>query len=167
MLRAIEEGDLLQLMQWRNHPNIRKYLRHKRELTIVDQAKWFESLSGDMTRRMYAICNEKGNLLGCCGLTEIDWMNRSAEVSLYVGNINEGEPPIYIDETIAPDVLGQLMEIARKEMNIHRLWVEVYSYDTQKQKLCNSLSYDLEGTLHHTHFWNGDYQDSLIYSYIL
>ena len=42
-LRAIERGDLPQLLTWRNQPEYRRYFREYRELSSVNQAEWFES----------------------------------------------------------------------------------------------------------------------------
>ena len=43
-LRAVEKEDLVYLRDWRNIPSFRKNFREVRELSLVDQDVWFDSL---------------------------------------------------------------------------------------------------------------------------
>jgi RimJ/RimL family protein N-acetyltransferase len=165
VLRAIEETDLQQLREWRNNPALRQYFREYRDLTFLDQARWFESLSGDDTKIMFAIHNK--GLVGCCGLTNIDWVNRSAEVSIYIGEVELGKDPVYIDDKVAPAALKELMAYAFDECGLSRLWVEVFAFDTLKTNLFLGARFEKEGTLRGVHFTKGKSYDSNIYGYLV
>jgi RimJ/RimL family protein N-acetyltransferase len=156
VLRAIDERDLPQLLEWRNA--LRKYFREYRVLTYVDQARWYEAIQGDPTQTMFSIVDQ-GELLGACGLVNIDWKNGSAEVSIYLG---EG----YIDGTIAPAALKELMTYAFDELGLHRLWAEVFDYDSDKAVLFQNASFNCEGVLKQTYFKLGKYHDSEIYGFL-
>ena len=84
--RAIERDDLPRLRDWRNSPAIRRRTREFRLLSLVDQERWFESLHNDRHTIMFDVLDEKDTLIGVAGLTYIDWKNRRAEVSIYVGD---------------------------------------------------------------------------------
>jgi RimJ/RimL family protein N-acetyltransferase len=162
VLRAIEERDLETLRAWRNHPALRKYFREYRELTFIDQAKWFESLSGDANTMMFAI--DTGQLVGCCGLINIDWLNRSAEVSIYIGGL--AGDPAYINDNAKP-ALAELERRAFDEYGLHRLWAEVYDLDIKKQGLLEELGYKKEGELRGSHFYQGGFCNSYIYAKVI
>jgi len=165
VLRVVEESDLQQLREWRNNSALRQYFREYRGLTFLDQAHWFESLLGDDTKIMFAI-DSKG-LVGCCGLTNIDWVNRSAEISIYLGEVELGKDPVYIDNKIAPAALKELMTYAFDECGLSRLWAEVFSFDNLKADLFTSAGFEKEATLRGAHFTKGKAFDSNIYGYLV
>ncbi|MDP3222147.1 MAG: GNAT family N-acetyltransferase, partial [Rubrivivax sp.] len=120
-LRAIEASDLDQLLAWRNRPELRRFFREYRELNATQQRQWFDSkVNGDPSTRMFAIVHQDTDtLLGAAGLCYIDWINRTADFSLYIGH--EG---LYIDDTLAPDVAVTMIDYAFDELGLNRLWSE-------------------------------------------
>ena len=77
-LRQIEESDLT------NH--IRAYTREYRPLNMLNQKKWFEFLLTSQSNIMFAIeKNDDKEIIGCCGLTHINWKEGHGEVSIYIG----------------------------------------------------------------------------------
>lgn len=162
-LRAIEESDLPNLLSWRNMPSLRRYFREYRELNSTQQKDWFDNkVNGDPDTRMFAIVDRfTAQLLGACGLCYIDWVNRSADFSIYIGH-----EQIYIDDILAPDAARTLMSYAYSELNMHRLWAEIYDFDEKKIKFFNSLNFKLDGKHRDTHWHLGSWHSSLFYSHL-
>ena len=160
-LRAIEESDLPQLMAWRNRPELRRYFREYRELNSVQQKQWFDrSVTADPNTRMFAIIElSTGRLLGACGLCYIDWVNRTADFSIYIG-----ADGLYIDEVFAPDAAGTMTRYAFDELGLHRLWAEIYAFDERKNAFFNTLGFSLDGRHRQTHWAEGAWHDSLFFS---
>ena len=92
-LRQIERGDLEKFRDWRNNEFVRQFTRGFQPLNMENQNKWFESLTDDTTKIMFAIEEKGGVLLGCCGLTPINWKEGYAELSLYMEGENWKETP--------------------------------------------------------------------------
>lgn len=163
-LRAIEESDLSQLLLWRNHPNYRRYFREYRELSQTNQGNWFDSkVLNDKSTEMFSIVDvNTGELLGACGLCYIDWINRNADFSIYIG-----KDDLYIDERYAIDAAQVMMKYGFEELNLHRLWSEIYSFDEAKKVMFDRLGFKLEGVHKETHWTEGKWCDSLFYGYIL
>jgi RimJ/RimL family protein N-acetyltransferase len=159
-LRAIERDDLPTLLAWRNQPALRRFFRERRELGTEDQRAWFEHTivgPGQANTRMFAIVQRPhGELLGACGLCYIDWVDRSAELSLYIG-------AGYIDARLAPDAARVLLAHAFDDLALHKVWVEVYAYDTRKAELLGALGFVLEGTLRAHRFHEGAHHDCLLF----
>jgi RimJ/RimL family protein N-acetyltransferase len=158
-LRAIERDDLRQLMDWRNRPDFRRHFREHREIGMESQQAWFERMSADLATLMFAIVDRgDGRLLGASGLCFIDWVNRNCDLSLYIG-----DDGVYIDDRYAPDAARTTLAYAFGELGMHRIWVEIYDFDTPKQKLLEVLGFQLEGRHREHHFAEGRYHDSLFY----
>ena len=160
-LRAIERQDLPQLLEWRNQPEFRRYFREYRELGMEQQETWYQQqVLGDLSTRMFAIVSQKdGRLLGACGLCYIDWVNRSGDFSIYIG-----ADDAYIDHTYAPDAARLLLNYGFDELNLHRAWAEIYSFDTIKSGFLKSLGFRQEGRHRQTHWSEGKWCDSLFFS---
>lgn len=160
-LRAIEEADLPQLLAWRNQPELRRYFRESRELNSTLQRKWFDTaVNADPATRMFAIVDIKsGELLGACGLCYIDWVNGTADFSIYIGA--DGR---YIDDKLAPDAARLMIAYGFDELRLHRLWAEIYSFDAPKQRFFETLGFLLDGRHRDTHWAEGGWHDSLYYS---
>ena len=161
-LRAVEESDLPQLMAWRNLPQLRKYFREYREINLPMQKRWFESIAAnDKNTLMFSICHrETGELLGCCGLCSIHWVHRHAEISLYIGHREA-----YIDtDGYALDCSRVLLDYAFRQLNLHKIWAEIYAFDHPKKGLLHTLGFRQEGILRDHCFYDGKWWDSLLFS---
>jgi RimJ/RimL family protein N-acetyltransferase len=158
-LRAIEREDLKALMDWRNRPEFRRNFREFRELAMANQEAWFQALATDQRQLMFAVVDRNdGHLLGASGLCYIDWVSRNCDMSLYIGEDN-----LYIDDVYAPDAARTTLRYGFDELGMHRVWVEIYEYDTVKQRLLESLGFQLDGRHREHHYADGRYHDSLFY----
>lgn len=161
-LTAIEKDDLDLLMEWRNQTEYRKYFREYREINQVMQANWFDNkVNNDPSTIMFAIRkNEDDELLGCCGLCYINWINGSADLSLYIGWNNT-----YIDEIgYAEESCKLLFQYAFKELRLNRIWTEIYEIDAKKEELYKKIGMRCDGVLRESYFFEGKYLDSCIFS---
>lgn len=159
-LRAITRDDLEPLRQWRNQPRLRCYFREYREISPDMQEGWYETtVLTDPNTRMFAIAaRDDGRLLGACGLCWIDWRARSADFSIYLG-----ADDLYIDDHYAPDAARLLIGYGFDELNLHRIWAEIYETDHAKQALLPNLGFVAEGRHRQTTWKEGRYVDSMFY----
>ena len=160
-LRAIEADDRAQLLHWRNDPQLRQYFREYRELNAVQQRQWFDTrVNNDPTTRMFAITDlTDGRLLGACGLCYIDWINRTADFSIYIGADDR-----YIDAQFAPDAAIAMIGYGFEELSLNRLWSEIYDFDAAKTAFFEQLGFQLDGRHRQTHWARGRWHDSLFFS---
>ena len=159
-LRAIEEKDLEQLLLWRNQPEMRRFFREYRELGMANQKMWFEQkVLKDEHTRMFAIVSlTTGELLGACGLCYIDWQNRCADFSIYIG-----KDGLYIDKNYAVDAARTMIRYGFEELNLYRLWTEIYEIDEKKKEFFHRLGFIHEATHKETHWTEGRWVDSWYY----
>jgi len=158
--RALEEGDLAKLRDWRNSKHVKRTTREYRLLNMFNQKSWFESLHKQHPPHdiMFGIKNKKNKLIGVCGLTYIDWKNRHAEISIYL----EGEKWQFRIQT--KDSLRVLMSYAFNELGLHKVFAEIYSFVTETIQLYESLGFHKDGILRDNVWRNGKWWNSFIYS---
>lgn len=163
MLRAVSREDLPQLMQWRNQPEFRKHFREYRELNIQMQEKWFNDfvMNGNETLMFSILRNdEKKDLLGCCGLCYINWVQRFADLSLYIGWENS-----YIDHHgLAEESCKLLFDYAFGELCLNKIWTEIYEFDSLKYALYLKLGFHQDGLLRENYYYDHRWWDSRIMS---
>eukprot|EP01047_Picozoa_sp_COSAG01_P071185 COSAG01_NODE_10983_length_2033_cov_22.897749_2_plen_178_part_00 len=162
-LRAVETKDLEQLKKWRNLPEFRKNFRETKELSDNNQLAWLESLHKSAnTNYMFVIEHLKDKqLLGAAGLLYINWTIRSADVSFYIGYNNT-----YIDDKgYADDAATLLFNYGFNELNLNKLWMELYEFDKMKLDFFQDrFNFMKDGKLRQNCFYDGRYWDSFILS---
>ena len=155
--RAIERDDLDLIKMWRNSPNVMPYCRQYRPLSNKDMSTWYESMNREsdynLTNDMFMILD--GEMpIGVCGLIRIDWRNRKAEVSFYIGTPQEASESTIIKS------LCKLMVYAFKTLGLHKVYFPVYSYNpylTIYEK-CMTRGYVAKGE----YFYDGVYHDRIV-----
>lgn len=164
-LRAVEREDLVLLRDWRNIPEFRRNFREVRELNMANQEKWFEkSCVNNPNDFMFIIVRLGDNKpIGACGLLYINWIIRSADFSFYIG-----EDSLYIDDKgYAEDAAKLLINYGFQNLNLHKVWMELYEFDEKKLKFFQKkFEFKIDGKLRDNCFEEGKYWDSYIISLI-
>jgi len=162
-LRAVSRSDLPLLMEWRNQESFRQYFREYRELNMEHQENWFSKfvVGDDRTIMFSVVLNDAPHTLaGCCGLCYINWADRNADLSLYIGHQNA-----YIDqEGLAEEACRLLFSYGFGELGLHKIWTEIYEFDTPKKDLYTQLGFHQDGLLREQYFHRGRWWNARILS---
>jgi len=162
-LRAVEKEDLVHFRDWRNLENFRKHFREVRELSLTDQDAWFESLQKTKhINFMFTIVDlETDEPIGAAGLLYINWIIRSGDFSFYIG-----KDEVYIDQQgIAEEAASLLINYGFGSLNLNKIWMELYEFDTKKIEFFTTLfKFQKDGTLRANCFNDGKYWESYIIS---
>ncbi|NRD22160.1 GNAT family N-acetyltransferase [Winogradskyella litoriviva] len=162
-LRALEREDLKFLRDWRNREDFRRNFREVRELSLTDQEKWFESIQNTKhINFMFTIVDlETNEPIGAAGLLYINWINRSADFSFYIG-----KDDIYIDDKDASlEAVNLLIKYGFYNLNLNKIWMELYEFDTKKIDIfTNKFNFKQDGLLRENCFEDGKYWDSYLIS---
>jgi len=149
-LKPVEEEHLEPFKNWRN--DLMKYFRQDRLINHLGQKDWYESMNGYCI--MYSIY-EYEELIGCAGLTYLDWTNRQAELSFYIGGV-------YCDYRTS-QIIYKLLQEAFDRYGMKRAWAEIYDYDPKCEYLISS-GLVKEAEMRSTKYSDGKWHDSYIYS---
>ena len=162
-LRAVEKEDLPFLRDWRNIPDFRENFREVRELSLADQEEWFDSLQKTKhINFMFTIIDLKANKpIGAAGILYINWIIRSGDFSFYIGDKEK-----YIGyDGIAEEATKLLIDYGFNNLNLHKIWMELYEFDNQKiDFFMNKFEFKRDGILRDNCFEDGKFWNSLIIS---
>lgn len=132
------------------------YLRQFKLNTSKNQLDWYNNINNDNRFILYGI-ELLENFIGACGFTYIDWVSKTAEISLIFDD--------YLNVDKANYVLNKIMVIGFNQYNFNKVWFEIYQNDTKKYNfLMDRLDFDLEATLKEWYFYDGKYVNSYFFT---
>tara|TARA_Y100000590_G_C15487012_1_gene926201 strand:+ start:416 stop:946 length:531 start_codon:yes stop_codon:yes gene_type:complete len=151
-----KRDDMPLLLEWRNNPNHMKYYRQHKTLSLEEQLKWYDSMINDQTWHHFVarpIGEEK--LIGVVFLNHIHPVYKTGEFGITLAD------PNYRGKGFGKDMLLTIMEYGFQELNLNRIWCEVYS-NNSSVNLYRKVGFKDEGILRSHVYKNGKYLDSLI-----
>lgn len=149
--------DMPQLLEWRNNPNHRKYYREYRDTNLEDQTEWYKNvLMHDPTWHHFIVRPINDNTpIGVAFLNHIHPVYRTGEFGITLGH------PEYRGKGYGKDMLKTLLKYGFEELNLNRIWCEVYS-NNESVHMYRKIGFKDEGILRQHVFKNGKYLDSYI-----
>ncbi len=164
-LRAIEKGDLPFYAKWLNDPDVRRGLSLIMPLSMAEEEEWFATmLKRSLYERPLAIeiqPDPKKDLwvfVGNCGLFEIDWQNRLAEIGIHIGEKS------YWNQGFGTKVLRLMLKHGFETLNLHRVWLRVFENNQRALRAYEKAGFTLEGKFREAQFIEGKYVDVMIMS---
>jgi RimJ/RimL family protein N-acetyltransferase len=155
-LRRLIYNDVDKTFLWRNHPEIRKWCRQNDVLHMDSHCDWHEKQAEDKSVSMYGVENEVGTLVGVCGLTSFDNVNRRAEFSLYVGFEHHGSG--YGEAS-----LRALIRKGFMDYGLNSIWGE--SFDGNPAvRMFERVGFKHEGVRRDFYYRDGKFIDAHLYS---
>jgi UDP-4-amino-4,6-dideoxy-N-acetyl-beta-L-altrosamine N-acetyltransferase len=154
-LTKVERENIEQLRKWRNNPELRRYFREHRELNKDNQINWYENkVLGDSNQYNFEVrTNIDNKLIGHCGLYYINWISRTAEFGIYIGDMD------YREGGYGSDTLRTLIGYGFNDLNMNRIWCEVWDNNAALD-VYKHIGFVYEGKLRQTYFNEGKYWDS-------
>lgn len=155
--RQVEKEDLPLLRDWRNQERVRKCCREYRLLNMANQVNWFEKNITSGVDHMFIVAVDD-EPVGVCGLTHINWKNRSTEIAYYLGR--QISPAA--DVAIGIEVYSFIKKKAFEEYNMNRVTGEAFSFNKGAIDLALKCGFRKEGIMRQSVFWSGKYWDSVL-----
>lgn len=166
-LVPIEQEHLSQMLRWRNDPAIYKWCRQFEPIGYGDHYRWFDSLTDRKDVKMYGIFDpelrkqltiggEEGDIVGVCGLTDLDYINSRAEFSLYIGTEHQSKG-------YGKGALSLLLDKAFKDLNLNQVWGESFAHNPA-HALFEKLGFEMTGMRPKHYYREGHYVDALLFS---
>ena len=156
-LREINKMDLSLIQAYRNSSNVMPYCREYRYLTDMDQEHWLDNYhkqrrTSDWDVELMIIGEDKSDMFyGVCGFTRIQWRNRKAELSFYIGH-SECNYPYFIEKA-----LNLILERGFNVWNFHKIYWPVYGHDPNLPIYKKIM--EEEAVLKKEYYWDGKYYD--------
>ena len=156
ILQQPTREDMPQLLEWRNRPEHRLYYREYRESNLEEQISWYENIMLKDPTWHHFIASPIENphkKIGVAFLNHIHPVYQTAEFGITIGDLD------YRGDGYGRDMLITLIQYGFEELNLNKIWCEVYS-NNDSIHLYRKIGFKDEGTLRQQVFKNGEYLDS-------
>jgi UDP-4-amino-4,6-dideoxy-N-acetyl-beta-L-altrosamine N-acetyltransferase len=157
-LRRIEREDIPTFVRWFSDPEVREFLLLNRPISMAEEQQWFEEQLRSRDSEVFAIETTEGVHIGNIGLHDIDWLHRSAEMGIVIG-----EKQCW-SQGYGSDATRVLLRFAFDEMNLHRVQLTVYEDNARAIRAYGKCGFRQEGRLRDAIFRKGRYYDMLLMS---
>ncbi|MDL2229737.1 GNAT family N-acetyltransferase [Treponema sp. OttesenSCG-928-L16] len=134
---SLEDAEIF--TRWLNDEEVTRSLElYSAVITLHGEKEALVSLSKNHN---YSIIDSKSNeLLGNCGLMDINHLNRSAEAGIFIGNKN------YWNRGYGTEALSLLIDFAFKRLNLHNIMLRVYAFNERAIACYRKVGFKIIGT---------------------
>jgi len=154
--RPLEAADLELRTKWQNNPIVGKNLgwQIRKGTTIAEAKEWFKSYVNNKNDQRYIIeANNKP--VGIVGLTDINPIDKNAMLYVIIGEDS------YRGQGIGRKTCEYIIDYGFNKLHLHKIWLEVNSYNKTAINLYESLGFQQEGCLKEQIYLEDKYYDEI------
>ena len=148
-LRPMAELDLEQVLCWRNHPDIRRYMYTNHQISMQEHRAWFSSAQGSPANSLL-IYERAGEATGFVKITK----GRCSKVADW-GFYLSPEAPKGAGRLLGKLTLGYAFD----QLYLHKLCGQVLAFNERSIAFHRALGFAEEGRLRDQHYDGTDYHD--------
>lgn len=154
-LRKMSIEDVAIYHKWRNDIEVMQFTNPSLDVfTYTDTEKFVNSIIESHNSKGYMIEEVKtGKPIGVTSLINIDYGNRNAECIIDIGDKD------YWGKGFGRESFKLLLDFVFKELNLHKVYLRVFSFNERAINLYNSFGFDEEGKLQEQLYRNGAWHD--------
>ncbi|MBD3928075.1 MULTISPECIES: GNAT family N-acetyltransferase [Staphylococcus] len=159
-LRALKKSDSNLILNWMKNEKLRYLIGTVYPITELEHENWFQNRMLEKDNRMFVIDLDNKKSIGIVGFKNLDWVNRNSELFIYIGDEE------YWGKGYGTQALELIIKFAFNKLNLHMLYLEVFSYNKNATKTYERLGFKQDGILRQSKFQDGKYYDKIIMSKI-
>ncbi|WP_204194274.1 GNAT family protein [Staphylococcus sp. GDY8P47P] len=159
-LRALKKSDSNLILNWIKNEKLRYLIGTVYPITELEHENWFQNRMLEKDNRMFVIDLDNEKSIGIVGFKNLDWVNRNSELFIYIGDEE------YWGKGYGTQALELIIKFAFNNLNLHMLYLEVFSYNKNATKTYERLGFKQDGILRQSKFQDGKYYDKIIMSKI-
>ena len=157
-LRGLEKDDLAgNMFQWANDPEVTHYMvtgARPNSMELLEEE--YAQLVASKNDVVLAIIDKKTNIhIGNVGLYVINWISRSAEFRIIIG---EKE---YYNKSYGTEATRLTAQYGFERLNLNRVWLGVNTEHTAAIKAYEKAGFVREGILRQEMYRNGRHYDAV------
>lgn len=148
-------------VDWFSNEEVVRYSNNQyRKFSFDGQCSYVESCLQDDDINLYGIFDDKSHI-GNIVISGLCSHHRKAELTYVVGETN------YWGKGVASFAIAKIIEIAKDEFNLHKLYAGIASGNIGSSKVLEKNGFVLEGTRKQHLFYYGEFFDQIDYGLIL
>jgi RimJ/RimL family protein N-acetyltransferase len=158
-LTPLEARDLAKLNAWQNDPEVRDLIQGFRGPVRQETTEaWIDAVTTQSlkTRAVFAVRRD-GEIVGVAQLQSIDWVQRTALLGIYIGDVSERGAGLGAVAT------SLLLDYAFNGLDLVRVGLDVLASSAAARRLYERLGFVPEGTLREAFLRAGTREDIVLY----
>lgn len=161
-LRGVERNDLEKFVIWINDPEVTAGLTLFLPMSSVDEEKWFEGVMQRPQEEKPLAIDMKDRsdwrLIGNSGFFGFDWVARSAEVGIMLGD------KTVWNQGYGSEAMSLLLCHGFETLNLNRIYLRVYAGNKRAIRAYEKVGFVHEGRMRQAVYKHGSYSDVLYMS---
>lgn len=161
-LRAIEREDLPRFVEWLNDPEVIRGLTIQVPLSMDQEQKWFENMRTQPVEEhplgIEIKVDDKWKLIGNVGLHKINWVERQAEVGIFIG-----EKSLW-SKGYGSDAMILMLRHGFNTLGLNRIFLRVFATNPRAIRSYEKVGFVHEGRMRQAHYQNGQFVDVILMS---
>jgi UDP-4-amino-4,6-dideoxy-N-acetyl-beta-L-altrosamine N-acetyltransferase len=148
-VRLMTENDLEQVLSWRNHPDVRRYMYSQHEISLEEHTRWFSRVSQDPRRHLLVFEIDRTP----CGFFQINKIASGgiADWGFYAAP----DAPKGTGRALGKAALRYVFDT----LGLHKICGQVLACNARSIDFHQSLGFQREGFLRQQHFDGEKYED--------
>ena len=157
VIRELEEGDLVRVLEWINDQEIAYYMGIRQRVTWPDQRAWYKRLKEDGSKQVFAIVLKEGlRHVGNVSLDNINFIDQNARLTIFLG-----DRKLY-GKGLGYDALRAFLGHCFRGLKLHRVYLIVHEENERAIKLYSRCGFTTEGLLREHEFYQGRFVNKLL-----
>jgi len=155
-LTALNKEDLPTYQRWFSNTEFLRLLSSDPAMpkTLENETDWYESASKSKDNYNFGIrALDDNRLLGNCSIFDMSHNSHNGIVGIFIGEPSEW------GKGFGADAMNVLVRFAFMDLNLHRLELNVFSYNSRAIKSYEKVGFVREGVLRETLYRDGIYHD--------
>ena len=161
-LRAVEKEDLPRFVAWLNDPEVNRHLLLATPLSLTHEEQWYERILQQHSAEQPLVIErdspEGWTPIGNLGLHVIDWVNRCAELGIFIGD------KTYWNQGYGREAIELLLQYGFNSLNLNRIYLRVDETNPGGIRCYEHAGFVHEGRQRQAKFEDGHYIDLLLMS---
>ncbi len=158
-LRAIEKEDLPRFVAWLNDPEVTQHLVFHAPMSLLQEEKWHERVlqqnSAEQPLVIERDAPEGWTPIGNISLMSIDWVNRSTELGIFIGE------KAFWNQGYGREAIELMLRFGFDDLNLNRIFLRVDETNLGGIHCYEHAGFILEGRQRQAKFEDGQYIDLL------
>ncbi len=155
--KGVSEEEIQKFTEWMNDFKVTDYTGRSGQITtLVGEKEWLENSVRNTENRNFNIVELNSNkLIGTIGLENIDWIQRSAVLGIFIGDAN------FRNNGYGTEAIKLLLEYGFKYVNLHSIRLDLLEVNERAHRCYLKCGFKDTGRSREEIFLNGKYYDKL------
>ncbi len=155
-LGPVQREYLPKYIEWLNDWEVNRFLTPGGPylFNLDDETDWFEQRRKDKNSMVFAILAlPEKQLIGNCGLQNLDWKNRTAVFGIFIGDKD------YWNKGYGSDATRTLLRFAFEQLGLNRVELDVYDFNPRAMRAYEKAGFRRDGVRRQALYRDGAFHD--------